>query len=72
MFYFKSLLAPTVDLNACKEEVGAMIESTKDACFFNGILDELHQKQVKPTPLYNDNDAKIMLPTQHRLIWCRT
>ena len=65
MFYFKSLMAPTVDLNACEGEVGAMVELTKDAIFFNGILDELHQKQVKPTPLYNDNDASIMLATQY-------
>jgi hypothetical protein len=65
MFYFKSLMAPTVDLNACEGEVGAMVELTKDAIFFNDILDELHQKQVKPTPLYNDNDASIMLATQY-------
>ena len=58
-------MAPTVDLNACEGEVGAMVELTKDAIFFNGILDELHQKQVKPTPLYNDNDASIMLATQY-------
>jgi hypothetical protein len=63
MFYTKSFMAPTVDLSSCEGEIGAAVELTKDTIFFRGILCELHQEQMKPTPLYGDNNSAISLAT---------
>ena len=57
MFYLKTFMAPTVDLSSCEGEIGAAIELTKDSIFFRGLLAELHQEQMNPTPLYGDNDS---------------
>lgn len=64
MFYFKSWMAPTTDLNTSEGEMGTVIEATKDSIFFNGILDEMHLPQLEPTPIYNDNKSSITLATQ--------
>ena len=42
MFYFKSYMAPTVDLATAEGEAGALIECAKDAIFYRGLLKELH------------------------------
>ena len=65
MFYFKSFMAPTVDLATAKGETGALIELAKDAIFYRGVLKEIHLEQVKPTPLYGDNDSTIILSTEY-------
>ena len=65
MFYFKSYMAPTVDLATAEGETGALIELAKDSIFYRGVLKELHQEQVKPTPLYGDNDSTIILSTEY-------
>ena len=65
MFYFKSYMAPTVDLATAEGETGALIELAKDGIFYRGVLKELHQEQVKPTPLYGDNDSTIILSTEY-------
>ena len=65
MFYLKSFMAPTVDLSSCQGETSSCVELTKDSIFFRGILDELHQTQVEPTPLYVDNDSTRSLATHY-------
>ena len=65
MFYLKSFMAPTVDLATCEGEVGALVEGCKDGIFFRGVLKELHQDQVEPTPMYGDNDSTIVLATSY-------
>jgi len=65
MFYLKSFMAPTVDLATCEGEVGALVEGCKDGIFFRGVLKELHQEQVEPTPMYGDNDSTIVLATSY-------
>jgi hypothetical protein len=65
MFYFKSYMAPTVDLTTAEGEAGALIECAKDAIFYRGVLQELHLQQVQPTPLYGDNDSTILLSTEY-------
>jgi len=65
MFYLKSSMAPTVDLATCEGEVGSLVEGCKDGIFFRGILKELHQEQVEPTPMYGDNDSTIVLATNY-------
>jgi len=57
LFYMKSFMAPNVDLSSCQGETCATVELTKDAIFYRGVLNELHQKQIQPTPLYGDNDS---------------
>ena len=58
-------MAPTVDLATTEGEAGSLIECAKDAIFYRGILKELHQEQIKPTPLYGDNDSTILLATEY-------
>ena len=65
MFYLKSFMAPTVDLATCEGEVGSLVEGCKDGIFFRGVLKELHQEQVEPTPMYGDNNSTIVLATQY-------
>ena len=65
MFYLKSFMAPTVDLATCEGEVGSLVEGCKDGFFFRGVLKELHQEQVEPTPMYGDNDSTIVLASQY-------
>jgi hypothetical protein len=65
MFYFKSYMAPTVDLATAEGEAGALIECAKDAIFYRGFLNELHLQQIHPTPLYGDNDSTIILATEY-------
>ncbi len=65
MFYFRSFMAPTVDLSTCEGETGTLVEAAKDGILFRGVLQELHQQQFKPTPLYGDNDATIQLATKY-------
>ena len=65
MFLLKSFMAPTVDLNTCEGECGSLVELCKDAIFYRGIMKEIHQDQVEPTPLYGDNDPMIILATKY-------
>ena len=65
MFYFKSYMAPTVDLATAEGEAGALIECAKDAIFYRGVLQELHLAQINATPLYGDNDSTIILATEY-------
>ena len=65
MFMLRSFMAPTVDLNTCEGECGELVELCKDGIFYRGILRELGQEQVEPTPLYGDNDPMIQLATQY-------
>ena len=64
MFQLKSFMAPTVDLSSCEGEIGASVELTKDTIFYRGILFELGQEQMEPTPLYGDNDSTMSLATR--------
>jgi len=65
MFYFKSSIAPTVDLATAEGETGALIDLAKDAIFYRGVLQELHLQQIHPTPLYGDNDSTRILSTEY-------
>ena len=65
MFYSKSIMAPTVDLVTCEGEMGSTIECTKDIILFRGILQELHQQQMRATPVFGDNDSTIRLGSNY-------
>ena len=65
MFYSKSVMASTVDLQSCEGEIGTTIESTKDVILFRGVLKELHQCQIRATPLFGDNDSTIRLGSSY-------
>ena len=52
-------MAPCVDLSTFQRETGALVELTKDTIFYRGVLAELNQPQLQPTPLYGDNDSTI-------------
>jgi hypothetical protein len=61
----KSSMATTVDLCTAECEGSTLVEATKDAIFYNGCLEEMHQKQIQPTPLYNDNKPTLQLATAY-------
>ena len=65
MFYAKTWMAPTVDLCTAEGECGAIVEAVKDCILLNGCLEEMHQTQLQPTPLYNDNKSSILLATKY-------
>ena len=65
LFQLKSFMAPVVDLSSCSGEIGAAVELAKDAIFHRGVLAELGQRQLYPTPLYGDNDSARSLATQY-------
>ena len=63
MFYFRTWMAPTVDLNTCEAELGSYTELVKDGIYFRGMLDDMHLPQLQPTPMGNDNEAAQSLTT---------
>jgi len=63
MFYYKSIKATTVDLATAEGECGAIVEAVKDVILYRGVCAELHQTQIEPTPVYNDNKSAITLAT---------
>ena len=65
LFQLKSFMAPNVDLSSCQGEIGSTVELAKDTVFYRGVLTELGQKQLHPTPLYGDNDATRRLATHY-------
>ena len=65
MFFFRSFMAPSMDLSSCEGETSTCVELAKDTIFYRGVLKELHQEQLQPTELYCDNDATIMLATRY-------
>ena len=64
MFYFKTWMAPRVDLCTAEGECGPMVELVKDGILLTGCLEEMHQNQLKPMPIYNDNQSAITLATR--------
>ena len=63
MFWFKSWMAPTAALASTEGEASVIVEAVKDAILLNGCLTEMHQTQLKPIPIYNDNQSAITLAT---------
>jgi hypothetical protein len=59
MFYFKSWMAPTVDLSSCEGECGTIVEAVKDSILLRVCCEEMHQDQLVPFPDYNDNQSSI-------------
>ena len=58
-------MAPRVDLCTAEGESGAVIECVKDAILLTGCLEEMHQTQLEPVPIYNDNKSTITLATHY-------
>ena len=65
MFYYKSAIAKSVDLCTTEGECGTVVEAMKDVILYRGVLLELHQPQIEPTPVYNDNKSTITLATNY-------
>ena len=65
MFYFKTWMAPRVDLGTAEGEGGTIVECVKDVILLTGCLEDMHQTQLDPVPIYNDNKSTITLATQY-------
>jgi hypothetical protein len=59
MFYFKSWMAPTVDLSSCAGECGTIVEAVKDYIVLRVCCEEMYQHLLVPIPDYNDNQSSI-------------
>jgi hypothetical protein len=61
MFYTRSRFATTTALSSTDAEHQAITECVKTIILFRGVLDELRLTQLRPTPLFNDNESAIIL-----------
>jgi hypothetical protein len=52
-----------VSLSSTDAEIYALTEAMKDVLFFRGVLGELHQPQLQPTVIFNDNQSAMTLAT---------
>ena len=58
-FYTKRKTGDTTALSSFDSEHTSVAECIKTAILFRGVLEELHQTQVLPTPIFNDNKSTI-------------
>jgi hypothetical protein len=58
-FHTKRKTGDTTALSSFDSEHTAVAEATKTAILFRGVLEEMHQKQFRPTPIFNDNKSTI-------------
>ena len=65
MFYSKSKFASTVALSSTDAEHPSVVECVKTVIMFRGVLDELRLTQLRPTPVFNDNQSNIILGNQY-------
>jgi len=65
MFWLKSWMAPSAVLASTEGEATVIVECVKDAILLGGCLEEMHQTQLKPIPIYNDNQSAITLATRY-------
>ena len=65
MMYFKTWMSKTVDLCTTEGEIGSTVEAVKDGIFLTGCLEEMHLHQLRPLPVYNDNQSAITLATNY-------
>jgi histone deacetylase 1/2 len=64
MFYSKSRFATTTALSSTDAEHHAITECVKTVILFRGVLEELRLPQLRPTPVFNDNNSAITLGNQ--------
>jgi hypothetical protein len=63
---FKSKLQPTVATSSTEAEFIAAVSAAKVAKYLRSVLRQLRIEQVKPTPLYVDNQAAIAMVNENK------
>ena len=58
-------MPPTGDLSTCECETGALVELTKVAIMYGGILTKLHRPQFEAIHLCNDNASTLTFATKY-------
>jgi hypothetical protein len=61
MFFSYGKVGETTALSSSDSEHTAVVEATKTVIFVRGVLAEMHQPQLDPTPIFNDNKSTISL-----------
>jgi hypothetical protein len=64
-FHTRNSTIPDVSLSSTDAETYGIVEAMKDIIFFRGVMIDLHQPQLSPTILYNDNQSAMTLATVH-------
>jgi hypothetical protein len=65
LFHNRVTTGKTVNLSSTEAEICAMIECVKTTIMLRGVLEELHQCQLEPTTVFNDNKSSITLATAY-------
>jgi hypothetical protein len=65
MFYNKVGTCTGVSLSSTDAELTGISECAKTTIFLREVMAELHQTQLKPTVIYNDNKSSITLATAY-------
>ena len=65
LFHNRVTTGKTVNLSSTEAEICALIECVKTTIMLRGVLAELHQSQLTPTPVFNDNKSSITLATAY-------
>jgi hypothetical protein len=61
LFASKLVTASDTALSSCDAEITGVCETLKTTIHVRCLLKELHQEQLGPTPIYNDNESCIRL-----------
>jgi hypothetical protein len=61
LFHVRVMAGKTINLSSTDAELCATIECVKTTIMLRGVLAELHQPQLTPTVLFNDNKSAITL-----------
>jgi hypothetical protein len=65
MFFSKSKISETACMSSTEAEHLSVVECIKTLVMYRGILEELHQEQLVPTPVFNDNQSNITLANEY-------
>jgi hypothetical protein len=64
-FSSRNSTIPDVSLSSTDAEIHALTEAMKDVLMLRGILSDLHQPQLQPTIIFNDNQSAMTMVTAY-------
>jgi len=65
MFFTKSFVCSTINLQSADTEANVILESLKVGIFIRAVLADLHFPQLHSTLIYNDNEPTKSLCTKY-------
>jgi hypothetical protein len=65
MFFSKSKISDTACMSSTEAEHSSVVECVKTLIMYRGIMEEIHQQQLVPTPVFNDNKSNVTLANEY-------